>query len=241
MDYKLKLPKSLVKVIREKRISQRDLTGVISDYITQYASKGQEIALTIDSAPADNGRYKPQRDWIDLFNKEGKAMISAPDVYRALDSVLPSLREDFSKSWLVTSTRVSYNHKDLSARIIHNFGSTVVKPKETSLIVPVYRNELVESVVAKAEGLRCLQALFSTKDNASKLIGRLERISEKEAKDIRIWTPDQDSRRNYSERSACFGYGGDRFHVCGDYWFDDYGGLSRGVSVKSALPTASKK
>ncbi len=187
----------------------------------------------IDLSSADNGSYRTQRDWIDFFNREGKAMISASDVYRVPNLILPILRKDFNKSLLVTSTRISYNPSDLGARIIHNFGSNVVEPKETSLIVPVYEDEQVEKVAKTKEGLTYLQTLFDTEDDASKLIGRLERISEKEAKDIKIWMPAQNSRRGYSERAVGFDDGG-WFRVDGDYWFGGViYGLSRGVSVKS--------
>jgi len=194
----------------------------------------QKITRVIDPTPADSGRARTQNGWIDYHNKERKATMSASDVYSAPDSILRSLREDCKKSWLVTGTRISYNPADLSAKIIHDFGSTVVKPKETSLVVPVYRDEQVTKA-AEGEGLIYLQTLFDTEDNASSLIGRLERISEKEAKDIRIWTPDQDSRREYSERAVGFGCIDGRFLVDGYSWFGGIiVGQARGVSVKSA-------
>lgn len=194
----------------------------------------------IDPTPADNGEYRIQSDWIDFFNKEGKAMISAPDVYRAPDSILPDLIKDFNEHWLITGTRVIYNKGDLGARIIHNFGSTVVNPIGSSLIVPEYLNEQVEKV-AKGEGLTYLQTLFQTEDNAYNLIGRLERISGKEAKEIRISTPGQISRLlNRPERVVDFmssenfckflvnsiGEGIGRIYTSS--------GPSRGVSVKFA-------
>lgn len=178
---------------------------------------------------ADNGRYRNQIDWIDFFNKERKIMISVSDVYKA----------DFNSHRLITSTRIIYNPNDLQARIVHNFGSTIVKPTEKSLIVPVYGDEQVENV-AKGEGLAYLQWLFNTEDNASKLIGRLEQISKQEAKDIRIWTPTQDSRKNNPERAVGVGYYDGRFHVDGVMWFDGSGG-GHSCGVQSGAKISTEK
>ncbi|MDP4012744.1 MAG: hypothetical protein Q8R00_04025 [Candidatus Nanoarchaeia archaeon] len=194
-------------------------------------TNSQKITRVIDPIPADDGRYRTQDEWIEFFNEERKAMMSGHDVYRAPDSVLQSFREDFRTNYgLITNTSISYNPNDLKARIIQDFGSTIVTPKETSLVVPVYRDEQVEKV-AKGEGLKYLQTLFDTEDDASKLIGRLEEISEKEAKDILIWTPDETGRGEQSKRAVDFGFYHGRFRVGGGWC--DYG-RARGVSVKSA-------
>ncbi|MDP4012446.1 MAG: hypothetical protein Q8R00_02465 [Candidatus Nanoarchaeia archaeon] len=192
----------------------------------------------IDPTPADNGAGKTQREWIDFFNARGQAMMSPPDFYKAPDSVLLSLREDFNDGCLVTSTKMFYNSNGLGTRIVHNLGSKVVEPIERTLVVPVYIDESVENV-AKGEGLKYLQFLFDTEDDTSKLIDNWKKIADI-LKDIRILTPDESSRIDYSEKVIIFRFGysleasscNDRFYVDGSSCFNDSYGLSRGVSVK---------
>lgn len=238
MKYELNLSKGLIRMVEEKCLSKRNLAKIILDGVVKYNLEEQDVGLGIDFAPADNGKKETVKYWTSFFNSQGKAMISAFDVYRAPDSVLPSLREDFNGQWLVTSTRVTYSSDNLSARIIHNYGSKVVTPTQREVIIPFYMAEKVENVV-KGEGLKYLQTLFDTEDSAFKLIGRLEDIGGKEAKDIVISTPNQDSRGHNFERAIDFVYHEDRFNIDSN-WFLEVSivGRARGVSVKSAEPTA---
>ena len=194
---------------------------------------GQRQGRVINPTLADYGRLRIQYSWIDLFNKAGKAMISAPDVYSAQDSILSSLREDLKKDRLVTSTRISCNENDLGAKIIQDVGSTVVKPTEKSIVVPVYSNKRIAKAAKTKNGLKYLQALFNTEDKASKLIGRLEEISEKGAEDIRIWTPYQEQKLLRSEMAVLFSLNYGQFNIFSNIWADSSPGYSLGVSVKS--------
>ena len=188
----------------------------------------------IDQVFAGNRAYKSQTEWIEFFNKEKKAMISAPDVYKAPDFILRNLRGEPIKYWLVTSTRICYNPNDLEARIIHDFRSTVVKPLDKSVVVPVYSYELIEKVV-KGEGLKFLQVLFGTEDDASKLIKRLETINKREAKEIKVCTPQQKFRKTFSFNCIGFAYFTDAFYIdSGHKIIRSDGGVSYGVSVSSA-------
>ena len=87
---------------------------------------------------------KTQKDWIPHFNAKGEKMISAPDLYNLAKEnnkeILKSIQEDFEE-YVVTSTRINYMKDSLDAEIIHDFGSTVVKPKSINVKVPVYVGE----------------------------------------------------------------------------------------------------
>ncbi|MDP4012124.1 MAG: hypothetical protein Q8R00_00765 [Candidatus Nanoarchaeia archaeon] len=212
------------------------------------------------SPPED---YRTQDQWIDLCNLKRKAMISAPDYYRTPDVELQGLIKDLNKGKLVTSTSIVYNSNDLGARVVHNFGSIIVKPTEQSIVIPVYNGEPIEEVVrgedlyhkmlydtleasdyiarirnenievaeqaeqfVKGYGLKFLQALFDTEDDASKLIERLEKISNKEAKDIRIRTPSFIGRGTISvpKRAVTLSlHHTEGFVLDGrSFWFEDY-------------------
>lgn len=245
MNYQIPLAKGVVKQIRDAKISQKDISRVIAEYVAQQTrpvAQGGEI----DLQPADNGKYRTQNQWIPFFNEKGVAMISAPDVYRAgqsgSDELVKSLRKDFDRDYIVTSTRIIYNPNSLDAKIVHNHGSTVVKPTESKVIVPVYQDwTKLSKVLGTEEGKAYLSALFGTKDNAENMAKTLSKLSGKSIDDNCVWTPTQDGRKDRPERAVGFDYGSGRFHVDGDGWVDDFDlGQSRGVSVKSAKPIAQK-
>ncbi len=176
---------------------------------------------------------KTQKDWIDYFNSKGEKMISAPDIYRVTNKeLIGSLKEDFKEDWEVTSTRIIYNKKNLNAEIIHNADSKVAKPKKYKVKVPVLNGSFEEN----KETEKYLQALFDTKDSLDKIIKTLKKFGKD--KKIRFWTPSQSSRKDKQVRSVglCFVVFG-WFVVDGVDWFDDSGGLSRGVIIDSAKQT----
>lgn len=222
-------------------MTQRDLARVVSDYVTQQVmSQGVPI---IDTVAADNGASHTQDEWIAYFNAQrnpSKRMIDAADIYRASDAVLLSFREDCNRSSVVALPRFRYNPDDLMARVIHNFGSTIVKPKKRRIVIPFYKGVPLPEVLKEEQGVLHLQTYFDTKDNKTVMAERLEHIADTKRNDILVYTPSQRSRKNYPERSAGFGYYYHRFHV------DGYGnfvndGLSRGVSVSPRSGRASKR
>ncbi len=176
---------------------------------------------------------KTQKNWIDHFNNKGEKMISVPDIYRVTNkTIIESLKEDFKDDWEVTSTRIIYNKDNLNAEIIHNADSKVVKPKKYKVKVPVLNGNFEEN----KETEKYLQALFDTKDNLDKILKTLKKFGKD--KKIRLWTPDQSSRKRKPIRSVELyfsGFGG--FNVGVDNWFDYSEGYSRGVIVDSAKQT----
>jgi hypothetical protein len=187
----------------------------------------------IDVKPADGGASKIQDDWIQFFNEQKQIMISAPIVYRAGQTgskeVLASLRSDFDASWLVTSTRNSYNPSDLGARITQNYGSQVIAPKESKVLIPVYQGTALPKVLESAEGRKYLRAEFDTRDSPKKMIKTLEDLSEKDANNILVWTPTQENRRAYPERAVRFYCSVGQFLIYGSSLLLDNSGRSRRV------------
>lgn len=199
----------------------------------------------IDLLPADNGAYKTQEQWIAFFNEQKKPMISAADVYQAgksaSDELLKSLRNDFNVSWLVSSTRNRFFGDDLSGRITQNYGSEVVTPSQTDVsVIPVYNNTPLVQALQTKEGVGYLQALLDTSDEPKEIAGTLEHLSGRSASNTVLWTPDQSSRKIYSERAVWFVGGGGWFHVGGFGRFDVGFGHSRGVSVSPRSGRAKK-
>ncbi len=157
-------------------------------------------------------------------------MISAPDIYKVANkAIIESLKKDFEESWEVTSTQIIYNKDNLTAEIIHNVDSKVVKPKKYKVKVPILEGSFKQD----SETEKYLQALFDTKDNLTKILKVLKKFGKD--RQLRLWTPTQSLRKDRQVRSVLLyfvGFGG--FSVDGDYWFDYNYGLSRGVIVDSA-------
>ncbi len=196
--------------------------------------------------PRPDDEYRTQEDWIQFFNNKKQRMISSPDVLQLMEEnnliAIESLRKDFKDMWLVTSTQIIYNKEDLSATIIQNAGSTVVKPKETKLkSVPCYDGKKLKDVINTTEGLAFLKAILDTNKNVNGIVQFLESISNKDSNRIRIWTPTQSGRKDKQIRSVCLGFGGfGRFDVGASDWFLNYGGYSRGVLLDSEPKARSK-
>ena len=196
--------------------------------------------------PRPDDEYRTKEDWTQFFNNKNQRMISAPDVLKLTEEnnliAIESLRKDFKDMWLVTSTQIQFNTQDLSATIIQNAGSNVVKPKETKLkSVPIYRGEKLKEVINTTEGLAFLRAIFDTNITADKIIQFLESISNKDLSKIRIWTPTQSGRKDKQIRSVCLDFGVfGRFYVGASGWFDDGNGCSRGVLSDSEPKARSK-
>ena len=199
----------------------------------------------IDPQAADNGARRTQEQWISYFNNAGKAMISAPNMYQAgktaSDEVLASLKSDFDASWLVTSTRISYSGDDLSGRVIHNYGSIVVKPSQRDVkVIPVYDSMPLAQALRSDKGIAYIHFLFDTSDEPKDIAGTLENLSKRGAERIALWTPNHGSRGSYNERAVGFYVDGGRFHVFGILHLVDFG-HSRGVLMKSPRSGRAKK
>ncbi len=183
---------------------------------------------------------KTQKDWIDYFNDKGEKMISTPDIYNIAKkenkTIIESLKKDFEKSWEVTSTRITYNKDNLKAEIVHDADSNITKPKKYKVKIPILNGNFEEN----KETEKYLQALFDTKDSIDKILKVLKKFGKD--KKLRLWTPDQSSRKNKQVRSVVLSFDGFvRFYVDGDVWFDYYDGLSRGVIINSAKQTKKSR
>jgi hypothetical protein len=219
---------------------RRTIDTIVTREIQDYFSALNQPSSRIDLYPADNNKTHNQKDWIDYFNKIGRAMISAADIYRAGKDGSQELLEILLKGIrvgdrIVTSTHSSFDKKSLSARIIHNYGSIIRKPKEiyVSNVPPACQKKSAEELITLGgEGLPYVQALFDTNDTPSKILDILSKFPEQ----IHFWTPSQYSRKLKPERAVSFvytgGYNGSPYF--GSYYlFDSGNGHSRGVSPQS--------
>lgn len=241
VSIRIKVPQEVAEGIRARVISQRELVELITDHYFQQIASAQGI---VDTFPAANGATRTQEKWIPYFNQKRKRMISAPDVYRIVQNGTPNLiqsvRNDFEEDWLVTSTRETYIPNTLDARITHNYGSTVVRPTEKTVLVPVYQGTPLDEVLKEKKGVAYLRVKLGTNDAPKKIRETLTALSGKPANLTSIWTPDQENRLSYQERAALFVFVFDGFRVGGDYCIVDRGGHSRGVSMESTKPTRKK-
>jgi len=202
------------------------------------------VLARIGATPEDNGSYKNQKQWIEWFNKNNLSMASANDILRAgqvgSEELLQSLQGDFDPRWLVTSTHNSYNPSDLSAVISHYHGQKNQKTLK-SIIVPDYSDGVpIKKVAANKQGQAYILAEFDMEDGKiNNVIDDLERLSGKGAEDIRVWTPNQDGRKNYKERAVSLVYNDGGFLVDGYYFFGvDYDGRARRVLLKENVGEA---
>ena len=198
--------------------------------------------LTI--SPRPDNKHRTQEEWINFFNTQKKPMISMLDIFQLVKEnnteAIESLRKDFEDYWIVTSTRIIYNSKNLSAKIIHNANSKIAKQKEINIKeIPVCRPTYIKKLLETDAGLNYIRALLDdAKATKEQLIDFFVKLSGKKEKNIRFWTPSQSSRESNQVRSVVLGFlvfG--RFDVDGDGWIDNYYGLSRGVIVNSAKQT----
>jgi len=198
------------------------------------------MSLTVDFPES----VKTQDEWIAEYNRAGKIMAAAPDLYAAIkeldDAGIVSLREDFNNR-LCLSTRIQYNSENLEGRITHYHGSTVTDPiEEPSIVIPIFRNTPIQEAIytgpGAEQGLTYLQTYFCTQDSPQKIIQNLERVSCKPKEQIKIWTPNpkgQWSRETHPNRAAFVGFSDDGFYVDGYDFVDYYSGRSRGVAPEA--------
>ena len=193
--------------------------------------------------PSD-GTYRTQEQAIVHHNKRKERMLSLPDVFQLVKEKdtedIESLRKNFDPRWLVTSTRIVYNRENLSAKIIHNADSTVTKQTETNLKeIPYYNPTYLKKLLETEAGLEYVRALINDKKaTKEEIITFFVELSGKKEKNIRFWTPSQNSRKNKEVRSVGLYFSGlGRFYLIGYNWFDDIECFSRGVIIDSAKQT----
>ncbi len=166
--------------------------------------------LTLDPASAENGAVKNQEQWIAYWNNitDGRRFASLADYYQVFrqltdalrngssvekvsaEQSLASLRKDFQESYLLTSTRISYQPNSLEARLIHGYGASNHQlTSEKVLQVPEYWKTPIASVYALNENLIYLQALLNTDESGQTIVERLSVISDYQPYEIILWTP----------------------------------------------------
>ncbi len=185
--------------------------------------------------------YRTQEQAIAHHNKRKERMLSIPDVFQLVKAIfyqsLFLMILFLLFCFLVTSTRIIYSEDNLSAKIIHNAGSTVLKPTEINLKeVPVCRPTYIKELLETEAGLEYIRALINNKKSTKEeKINLFVALSGKKEKNIRFWTPTQSQREDKQVRSVVL-YFSDfgRFVVFGSSWFDSDEGLSRGVIIDSA-------
>ena len=174
-----------------------------------------------------------QQDHICRFNELGRIMAAMPDIYetgKLGDSeLIKSLQTDFDRSWFISSTRIHYEKYGLEGTITHYFGSIVVDPVETKLIIPSYNHISLNDVLDIEQGLTYFQALFNTTDSADEIKDTLYKLSGKTSKESRVWTHTPEDRKSTQDKAAGLGYDVYSFHIesTGNILIP---GRSRGVS-----------
>lgn len=181
--------------------------------------------MSLEQNPLSDASNSPinqtQDKHILQFNSLGKIMAACADYYVAGksgdDSLIASLRKDFSERWIIASDRIIYDANSLDATITSYYGSIVVQPFERKVFVPVYSNgPKLDNVLANEQGLLYIQTLFNTNDSADEIKNTLSMLSGKNSGITRIWTPDQGSRKNNNIRVAALSFSSGEFRIDGD-------------------------
>ena len=227
MTYEIK---PLVPLIKEGL--EETARALLEGKPIQLPLSGASGAGNLEQTSADNKNSKTQDNWTVYFNGRKEIMASAYGLYNTgktgTPQLLKSLQEDFKESYVTPSTRIICNPASLESKIIHYYGSSIIKPEEKTIAIPHYSEKLLESVLSTNEGITYLQSLFSTNDSKEAITSTLENLSSYPKSKIKIWTPNQTSRKNYPQRAVRLYCNDDDFHVScnGDL---DYEYRSRGV------------
>ena len=76
INIEVRVPQKVADVIREGKISVKDLSNLVANYYSQLFSQ----TGVIDTQPADDGATRTQERWIPHFNQQGQIMIPTPIV-----------------------------------------------------------------------------------------------------------------------------------------------------------------
>ena len=197
--------------------------------------------------PRPDDEHRTQEQSIAYHNERKERMISMPDVFQIVKEnntgAIESLRKDFDDYWLVTSTRIAYNPDNISAKIIHNADSKIVKQTEINVKeIPVCRPTYIKELLETDAGLNYIRALIDNKKaTKEKIINFFVELSGKKENNIRFWTPDQDSRESKQVRSVDLYFSDLDWFGVYVVWFGDFLGFSRGVIVNSAKQTKKSR
>ena len=194
--------------------------------------KGSDLEYkVVDLNSADNGNLHSINGWFNYFAVGKETMVSMPDVYLAGKSgsqyLLRSLRTDFEKCWLITSTRIKYEYQQ-NARIVHHYGSQSVPSVEHRIVIPGYPPDSLANVLDTNEGLRYLQALFGTQDNAQQIKDTLQELSDYPLNKIKVRSVRLLDRP--TESVSGLRYNNGRFNVYTDLVYHSFG-RSRAVHI----------
>lgn len=137
----------------------------------------------VDYSAALDGLNTTQEDWITYFNSERKKMISAPDVYRILETgdkrLFESIQSSLFHGGIVTSTAIVYLPNTLDAVVVHDYKSEVVEPKVTKIKVPHHSFRAPLEHFLKMDGsVPFLQVLFDTQADGKTIVNTLSRIGD---------------------------------------------------------------
>lgn len=190
--------------------------------------------------PRDKRVSRTQEEHLAYYKSINQDMISMIDTLELRNDTdaMKEIRSDWKGfNWEVTSTRIDYKKNTIT----HNVGSkreVTIKLKEIPYCDPTYLPELLST----NSGLNYVRALCNKmKASKEELTKMLEELSTKEAKNIRFWTPSQESRNSNPTRAVRLYFYGDDFNVGGNVWFDNYDGSSHGVRVESGRSPAKIK
>ena len=193
--------------------------------------------------PRADNIHRTQKQAIAFHNKRKEVFASVPNIAKLVEQGEPedieSLRKDCRGiHWLNTSSRIIYDRKNHSAKIIHNVGNTETEQIEIKVReIPNYADEPLSEVLSTEAGFDYLKAL-TLKKTKEEIINFFTKLSDKKENKLRFWTPSQNSR---ADRQICSvglyfcDFGG--FIVGGDVWVGDDSGFSRGVLIESAKQT----
>lgn len=207
--------------------------------------------IIMDVQPAQNAADHSQYNWIRLYNAQrgefkGKRMINSADVIGVAEHVsleaFVNLQGDYRQTYVVSSTRTSYDSISLAGNVTHNYISLVARPKIISLDeIPVLRGVPLSRVVETSSGLLYVKALADDEHASAKdLLTRHSILAGREPNEIAYWTPTLSSRMSYPEKAIRFNDNGDRFHVVGCNYFGGSIGHSRGVLINPRSGRAKK-
>jgi len=224
------------KLLKEKSMEyllRRD-DSINQQCFEKPRKKGRTI-LTLDDIAAKNGALKTQNGWIRYWNRkkrvsEGRWFSSMADIYQVFkqiveapekhESLLASVRRNFCKVSLLSSTRIKYNPNDENAQIIHNYGSKMQK-EPIELEIPVLYPGKRIATELNGKGIAFLQALLYTDDSKKEIVGVLSRIGDVPHEKLILCTPPLDNggdsmRSKLSKRGVSLSYFAGDFHVFAD-------------------------
>ncbi len=227
--------------------------------LKQQKNNLDDVIISLDFLPADNGSRKNQKEWIEYWNKikNGKLFASMPDFYQTFkvlkrysedstisegkiiaEDIVSGLREDCdwnsNANLLLSSTRIFLNTINDMSSIIHHYGAMENYCQRYDLKIPNMPRINFLSVMLEGQGLEYISKLFDTIDSPETIATTLEFISGKDRNNIEVMIPFRTKDDDELERMAGFVLSSERncFYICGDIRFEEIG-RARGVAIKN--------